>query len=337
MGEQVITIYIYRISHKESGKVYIGQSIDVDKRWKEHSRAGSRIGLAIQLYGMEAFEFEVIDEATDRLLANRLEEDMIREWDAANPDKGYNVRRAASGGEAGMPRSEETRKRISDGRKGIAAWNKGIPTGPHTAETKAKLSRALTGRVKSPEECANISAAQKGKIITEETRAKIAATLTGRVVPEEVRQKIANTMTGQKRGPLSDEHKARLSEVNKGNAFFKGKHHTEETKAMLAEKSRGNTNRLGTTATEETKAKMSESAKGNTNALGRKHTEEELGKMRLSHLGKGKGLPGANTGRSWKIIDGKRHYFDADGNEVISKREQRELIAAANRTAKNND
>lgn len=58
----------------------------------------------------------------------------------------------------------ETRKKISNSRIGIPAWNKGISTGkgvPKTEETKRKISEALKGKSKSQEHKGKLSEARK--------------------------------------------------------------------------------------------------------------------------------------------------------------------------------
>lgn len=62
---------IYCITNKINNKKYIGQSIDIYKRWKEHKRTAfdyknknSNLHLynAMRLYGIENFDFEIIEE-----------------------------------------------------------------------------------------------------------------------------------------------------------------------------------------------------------------------------------------------------------------------------------
>jgi hypothetical protein len=85
----------------------------------------------------------------------------------------------------------------------------------------------------------------------------------------------------------SDETKRKLSEskVGEKNPMF-GKtgdrHHlygskiSEELKAKLADVARGNTYRRGSTHTEEARRKISEAGKGNKRWLGKKHTEDSI-------------------------------------------------------------
>ena len=56
-------IGIYKITKKENGKSYIGQSNDIERRFQEHkTKDDIPIEIAIQKYGSKAFDFEVIEE-----------------------------------------------------------------------------------------------------------------------------------------------------------------------------------------------------------------------------------------------------------------------------------
>ena len=61
---------IYKITNQETGECYIGQAVDIAKRWKDHAKcglgidtpAGNKLYKAIQEYGLENFTFEVLTE-----------------------------------------------------------------------------------------------------------------------------------------------------------------------------------------------------------------------------------------------------------------------------------
>ena len=58
-------IGIYKITNKISGKTYIGQSHNIERRLKEHKyKKDIPIELAIQKYGVENFIFEVLEECS---------------------------------------------------------------------------------------------------------------------------------------------------------------------------------------------------------------------------------------------------------------------------------
>ncbi|MCC8068781.1 MAG: GIY-YIG nuclease family protein [Ruminococcus sp.] len=70
-------IGIYKITNILNQKVYIGQSVDIEKRWAEHIRCANNsdkpntIYQAIRKYGVENFTFEVIEECSQEKLNER--------------------------------------------------------------------------------------------------------------------------------------------------------------------------------------------------------------------------------------------------------------------------
>lgn len=86
---------IYKITNKINNKSYIGQSINIEARWKQHiyTNSGSWIHMALTKYGVENFSFEILQECNvDEL--NSLECKYIQEYNTLYPN-GYN---RASGG-----------------------------------------------------------------------------------------------------------------------------------------------------------------------------------------------------------------------------------------------
>lgn len=80
-----------------NGKVYIGQSIDLDRRKKDHIRNlnknvghNSHFQNAWNKYGENNFEFEVIHLVENSNELNYLETYYIEKYDSTNPNKGYN-------------------------------------------------------------------------------------------------------------------------------------------------------------------------------------------------------------------------------------------------------
>lgn len=90
-------IGIYKITKISNGKSYIGQSNDIERRFKEHQQKGasSRIPLdiAIQKYGIYAFTYEILEECPLNKL-NEREQYWINYYDTVN--NGYNC---SAGGE----------------------------------------------------------------------------------------------------------------------------------------------------------------------------------------------------------------------------------------------
>lgn len=65
-------IGIYKITKKDNGKSYIGQSNDIERRFKEHKyKLDIPVEIAIQKYGAEAFDFDIIEECSLEQLDER--------------------------------------------------------------------------------------------------------------------------------------------------------------------------------------------------------------------------------------------------------------------------
>lgn len=86
-----MTIGIYKIENLINHKVYIGQSIHIEKRWQEHCRFSndSVIAKAIQKYGKENFSFQILEECSEQELDEK-ELSYIRKYNSLVPN-GYNV------------------------------------------------------------------------------------------------------------------------------------------------------------------------------------------------------------------------------------------------------
>jgi len=221
---------IYILKNKVDGKVYIGKTERTfDKRLIEHYKADSYIGNALRKYGSDNFEQILIENISDNILSDE-EIRYIKEYDCVSP-KGYNL---TYGGDGMIP-SDETRKKLSDAKKGQIPWMKGKH---HTDETKQKLSDSLMGR-ESP---------RKGATLSDETKQKISDSLTGLMIGE------LNPFFGKTH---SEESNQKNREAHLGlPSAFKGKHHTDEAKQILSEKHKGLPSPMkGRTHTEEANEK----------------------------------------------------------------------------------
>lgn len=87
---------IYKIINKINGKIYIGQSIDIERRIKTHIQHGkynyasynSYLYRDMYIYGIDNFEFEVVEECKKEEL-NEKEIYYIKYFDSKN--NGYNI------------------------------------------------------------------------------------------------------------------------------------------------------------------------------------------------------------------------------------------------------
>ena len=86
---------IYKITNQETGECYIGQAVDVAKRWKDHAKCGlgidtpanNKLYKAIQEYGIWNFSWELLEKC-DKELLNEKEKYYIELYDSKN--YGYN-------------------------------------------------------------------------------------------------------------------------------------------------------------------------------------------------------------------------------------------------------
>ena len=97
---------IYKVTNKINGKVYIGQSVDIGRKWRTHMNAKDDIYFhkAIQKYGVENFEWEVIEQCKKKDLDER-EIYWIEYYDSFN--KGYNCTKGGDGVHSGVHAGEK--------------------------------------------------------------------------------------------------------------------------------------------------------------------------------------------------------------------------------------
>ena len=109
---------IYKIT-SPTGKIYIGQTRDLIRREKDYKaiykKNKRKINYSIQKYGWENHKFEVIEECPiDQLNEREIfhKQQVLKElgWDKVLFHEVYDL--------GGGPKSEETRRKISEGNKG---------------------------------------------------------------------------------------------------------------------------------------------------------------------------------------------------------------------------
>lgn len=96
--ENILKKYVYKIQNKINGKIYIGETIDIERRFKEHCRKNnnSLLGKAIKEFGKENFSLEIIEYCED---FSEKEKYYIKKFNTLFPN-GYNV---AEGGDKTPP------------------------------------------------------------------------------------------------------------------------------------------------------------------------------------------------------------------------------------------
>lgn len=152
-GGDILKGYIYKFQNKTNGKVYIGQTVNLEQRYKDHiyyakNNPQQPIHYALAKYGEYNFSFDVVteiecdDNLMLELILNDLEKKYIEEYDSYA--KGYNC---SLGGEGnlGLVHSDETKQLI------------GHRSRDRSAESNKKISEANKRRVYTQEEKARLA------------------------------------------------------------------------------------------------------------------------------------------------------------------------------------
>lgn len=106
---------IYSITNKKTGQKYIGQSKDITRRFWQHKNQGqsaSRIDRAINKYGADKFNFEILEECKPSEL-NELETKYIKKYNTYEDENHYNL---TSGGDSNYKTSIKTRNKMATPR-----------------------------------------------------------------------------------------------------------------------------------------------------------------------------------------------------------------------------
>ena len=155
MSREIIT-GIYKITNLVNGKMYIGQSIDIYKRWKEHNNIAFRttsksynypLYKAIRKYGIDNFKFEIIEECSIEKL-NDKEIYYIDKYNTCIFNKnsfGYNMTLGGEG-HRGYKHSEETKQKISKNHADMSGENCYCYGKHRSEEIKQKISNSRKGK-----------------------------------------------------------------------------------------------------------------------------------------------------------------------------------------------
>jgi group I intron endonuclease len=151
-------MHIYKFTHLESGRSYIGQTIqDPNRRRLEHicdSRHTKRtyhFHNALRKYGIDSFFFEVIAKASDLKELNSLEEYYVTKFDSIQ--NGFNIRNPGDNkthNPESIARMQESQKKaharrreMNGGVEKTAAHKKHVFTKPSPLKGKSHTTKGV--------------------------------------------------------------------------------------------------------------------------------------------------------------------------------------------------
>lgn len=177
-------IGIYKIT-SPTGKIYIGQSIDIQRRFNEYKKnkgcsVATRLYHSLKKYGFENHTTEILIEC-DASELNDKEIYFIEKYQSFNTEHGMNLH---SGGNNHKV-SDETRKKQRLSHLGKIPWNKGLTkkTDPRLKKQGLSHSKKMKGKKHTEETKLKMSIARKGKKHTEETKKKLSELKVGEKNP----------------------------------------------------------------------------------------------------------------------------------------------------------
>lgn len=138
--------YIYKITNKISGKMYIGETkeADVETRWRQHrntirnGRGCPALRDAVEKYGWDAFKFEIVVICFDE---NRyaMEQYYIKKYNTLAPN-GYNITLGGPGG-CGFLGKKHTSETVGKIKKSLAKFKEKHPN--HFESYKEKHRKSM--------------------------------------------------------------------------------------------------------------------------------------------------------------------------------------------------
>jgi group I intron endonuclease len=251
---------IYQIRNIINNKVYVGSAVNLNDRKSCHfsmlrsiTHFNKYLQNSFNKNGENNFVFEVIEIVDDKSLLLEREDFWIDYYRSNSPELLYNIRECASSNlglkhtdeakekislsKIGIPRSEETKRKMSENIHPPSGKDSPFYGIPRSEETKRKMSENHAdykgenhpnfGKPLSDDTKEKISIANTGKIHphSEETKKKISLGNIGKIISEECKKKLSDKAKGRK---VSDETKAKISEAQTGIP------HTQETKDNIA-------------------------------------------------------------------------------------------------------
>lgn len=158
--------YIYKITNKINGKMYIGQHQATQYEPEIYRGSGKLLLQAYEKYGVDNFHSELLCECYDQAELDAMEIKYIQEYNTTDLSVGYNLTPGGYGGSG--PVSEETKRKLSSANEGLIfvhnnkemfriqpedydiyvaqGFVRGVLPFERSEEFKRKLSESTTGK-----------------------------------------------------------------------------------------------------------------------------------------------------------------------------------------------
>ena len=213
---------VYEIRNVETNLIYIGSGTDMRRRQKDHISVLKRgihrnlyLQNAFNKYGFDAFVFSVVEIVENKNVLREQEQYWINITECYKKDKGYNLNPIVDS-PLGCKRSDETKRRVSESKKGKKNPFYGKT---HNNETKQMISELNSDSGNPMYGKRGKDSPNYGKSLTAEHKLKISESNRGK--------------------QLSEEHKRKLSQGKLGiNHPLYGKKHSAETIRKMREKAK---------------------------------------------------------------------------------------------------
>jgi len=154
---------IYRITNLSNNKVYIGSSLNITRRIKDHLYKlglGKHHSVLLQRawdkYGWEYFDIDILESCDKNLLQDR-EQYYLDLYESYSPRKGYNISKDTLCFGRGLKHSIEWKQKMSERQMGHVGYNFS-----HTEEAKEKIRLAQVGKKYTQEQRGAISKRMMG-------------------------------------------------------------------------------------------------------------------------------------------------------------------------------
>lgn len=192
---------VYRHRDSEGKVFYIGCTKGKYRPYLKYGPSNKSHQRSIEWYNrcLDVFTVEIVADGLSKELAYELEEFLITEY-GRECDGGTLINKSTGGfGGSGINLSLETKRKMSEAKKGKPSPSKGKKL---SEEHKTKISKAIKGKKRSEETKTKMSKAHKGKTFSEETKTKMSEAKKGEDNPNT--KKVICVKTGKIWGSVKD-------------------------------------------------------------------------------------------------------------------------------------